>query len=516
MREVKSLDSRQQTADSRCNRLICEIIIFVASLCFLLLFSSSTRPGSPDPIAGDQAMFMTIGKYWAKGVLPYVGLWDSKGPIIFFINALGYLIFGSKTGIFIIQLICLTVSLVLAFKILRLKLSSKLSMIFTMLTLLFLSLVHAVDSVEEYTLPLLMLSFYCILKWLILLEQTKKVKFFPKYGFVLGLTFSFCLLTRVTDAVGICAVVLVIAIYLVYNRLWLNLVQNAIAALAGIALLLFPFIIYFSLYGALFDFFYGTILYNLSYAGNASFNSNLSLEIIIGYSPSCLLLFVGIFNIFKKRYIKSALYLLVGLLTLLVLIKSYHYLHYGMIAIPYIPIVICEVYENIRKDGRIPFVNVKKRTICICFVAVLAIVSFGLAAKETFLGYQYEHFLRYPHGDQIDPIDVELELCEKNIPKEEKNSFVAYNCKDGIYLYLDICPYYRFFTMQDWAAQNDTTLTDSIKETYYEGDCKWILTQTYGDQDIGIQEVLDSKYDLMEESDVPSTEISIKLYRISE
>ena len=98
MREVKSLDSRQQTADSRCNRLICEIIIFVASLCFLLLFSSSTRPGSPDPIAGDQAMFMTIGKYWAKGVLPYVGLWDSKGPIIFFINALGYLIFGSKTG----------------------------------------------------------------------------------------------------------------------------------------------------------------------------------------------------------------------------------------------------------------------------------------------------------------------------------------------------------------------------------------------------------------------------------
>lgn len=70
--------------------------------------------------------------------------------------------------------------------------------------------------------------------------------------------------------------------------------------------------------------------------------------------------------------------------------------------------------------------------------------------------------------------------------------------------------------MQDWAAQNDTTLTDLIKETYYEGDCKWILTQTYGDQDIGIQEVLDSKYDLMEESDVPSTEISIKLYRISE
>lgn len=128
----------------------------------------------------------------------------------------------------------------------------------------------------------------------------------------------------------------------------------------------------------------------------------------------------------------------------------------------------------------------------------------------------------------INPIeDLKLISSYKKLLKTEKpdkvitytikcNIYGAWACKSqNIPCYCNITGLGSAF-YNDWAAQNDTTLTDLIKETYYEGDCKWILTQTYGDQDIGIQEVLDSKYDLMEESDVPSTEISIKLYRISE
>lgn len=34
----------------------------------------------------DQSMFSIIGEGWSQGRLPYVDLWDSKGPIIFFVN----------------------------------------------------------------------------------------------------------------------------------------------------------------------------------------------------------------------------------------------------------------------------------------------------------------------------------------------------------------------------------------------------------------------------------------------
>ena len=37
----------------------------------------------------DQSMFSIIGEGWSQGCLPYVDLWDSKGPIIFFVNMLG-------------------------------------------------------------------------------------------------------------------------------------------------------------------------------------------------------------------------------------------------------------------------------------------------------------------------------------------------------------------------------------------------------------------------------------------
>lgn len=49
----------------------------------MLCLSTSTSPLYNIPYAGDTAMFQTIGKYWAEGSLPYVDLWDSKGPLIF-------------------------------------------------------------------------------------------------------------------------------------------------------------------------------------------------------------------------------------------------------------------------------------------------------------------------------------------------------------------------------------------------------------------------------------------------
>ena len=68
----------------------------------------------------DSNTFPVIGKYWDDGEsLPYRDLWDLKGPVIFFVNALGYWLAGGKVGVFFIQFVSLSLSSIVALRMLR-------------------------------------------------------------------------------------------------------------------------------------------------------------------------------------------------------------------------------------------------------------------------------------------------------------------------------------------------------------------------------------------------------------
>lgn len=86
----------------------------------LTFFSSSTSWLFGNTQTFDSNMFQLMGKHWASGeALPYRDLWDLKGPIIFFVNALGYWLAGSKVGVFAIQLLSLSLSSIIALRMLR-------------------------------------------------------------------------------------------------------------------------------------------------------------------------------------------------------------------------------------------------------------------------------------------------------------------------------------------------------------------------------------------------------------
>lgn len=72
------------------------------SFCFLLLFSYSTSPVYSISWGHDSAVFQIIGKGWLDGYIPYRDLFDHKGPLLFLINAVGYMV-GGKNGLFVLQ-----------------------------------------------------------------------------------------------------------------------------------------------------------------------------------------------------------------------------------------------------------------------------------------------------------------------------------------------------------------------------------------------------------------------------
>lgn len=465
-------------------------VIYVAAILFLLLNSFATSPLFGAAYSGDAAMFLTIGKYWAKGTLPYVGLWDSKGPIIFGINALGYLLLDSKYGVFLIQILCLLVATTIIFKIFQKKGNRIIALCGTCVVLWIMLTDYAGDGTEEFALPLLCASFYLMYDWTLQKVEKGKSQHAPAAAFLYGSVFSFCFLTRLTNAVGVCAGVLVITITLLLNKEYKNLIKNAVAFLLGVAIVILPFVIYFQSKGILYDAFYGTFLYNLDYAGKSDMGlSTMSFgymcQMIAGYSGAIFLMVTGLIEILfiKERRTSGAMWAAIGAVTTAWLFRSYGFLHYGLIALPYFPIAMTELWS---------LKPAKRELKAVCKILVCGFVFLGiLGSVKTFRGQSWEHSV-LRNREQYENQQPDEKILAA-IPEEDKGSFVAYNTASDIYLRTEIKPCYPFFTMQDWAASQSESLTKMVINTYKNGSAKWILVS--GDpKETLIYETLESRY----------------------
>ena len=81
------------------------LILLSLTICILYFFSVSSSPKVPE-IAnywGEDGSFYTLcGKVWAEGGIPYVDIFEQKGPIIFLIYKIGYIL-SPVWGLFAIQ-----------------------------------------------------------------------------------------------------------------------------------------------------------------------------------------------------------------------------------------------------------------------------------------------------------------------------------------------------------------------------------------------------------------------------
>ena len=99
----------------------------------LLCFSYSTSP-LYQYMGFDSAIFKTIGLGILQGKLPYTDLFDHKGPVIFYIDALGQWLIPGKAGIFLLQILSLSLALYFIFRTVSLFVSSKTAFISVLMT----------------------------------------------------------------------------------------------------------------------------------------------------------------------------------------------------------------------------------------------------------------------------------------------------------------------------------------------------------------------------------------------
>ena len=453
-------------------RILYPALFLLSAFAGTLFFSVSTSPLTAE-YGWDSAMFQTIGKYWAEGYVPYVSLFDHKGPIIFFINAVGYAISGRK-GVFILQVLFLTASEYMAYLLLSRRFGGFASCLAALVMPVILAASWTEGNfTEEYILPLLMASYYLMYKWCGGIGRGE-YEHSPRAAFVYGLTFAFALLTRVTNALGVCAGVAFISVLLMVKGSWRNLLGNAAGFILGAAAITVPFCIYFSAHGALGEMWYGTLLFNLDYSASSGMDLPYSIPnlhaalyvamtliriVLPGWCLAGAALYALVFG--KGSRLSSVFWLFIALANTLFIYTLNSYPHYRIVLIPFFYLALCEL----RGTQSSPSLRRAGNVLAVCMSVLLLYSCILMRRSENF-----------PHTAKNEYYEDGYSEILALIPDDGRDSFIAFDCPRRLYLDTGLRPSFRFFTLQQWMSSNSPGFAAKLHDEFDESRIEWVLT----------------------------------------
>ncbi len=188
----------------------------------------------------DSACFFEAGKAWMEGMVPYVDFADSKGPLLWLIYGVGYLISPtSYVGVFWLSVFAYSLTFIFVWRTARLFVGWRESVfvLCAMPAFLFFSMFHNEIRAEDFCMPWLCIGIYCTCR--VLLSSTEKT--IRKCAFVLGASMSCCLLIKWNIFLLMGGMALVILTASLRRKSWGGIVFG----LLGIVVVCLPFIVYF-------------------------------------------------------------------------------------------------------------------------------------------------------------------------------------------------------------------------------------------------------------------------------
>lgn len=436
----------------------------------------------------DSTIYQIIGKGWLEGKIPYVDLWDQKGPLLYFINAFGYWLTGDKLGLFIIEICIYAYFFYLLYAFYRRSCSRKMTVLLFCLTVFHLSqLVAGGNTIEQYILPLLMLAYMYIWEWSAHANSKDFVYHSPAYAFLYGVILSASLLTRLTNAIGVCLAFGLILCYLLKKKEWRGVGYNFLTFLLGFYVLTIPFYAYFYAHDGLYEWFYATILFNMDYLGQSSITEWSVYELV-----SKLLAYIGTYGLVvisallclidRKQVWFHGFWLIVSSLTLLFFLRTVMFEHYAIIAVPYFAIMLLEFKKLYELYRQIPFIN--KSMQCMASLFVLLMVA----------NFSYQLYQSYIRGKAINPL---LAIYQKEIVQNldiDTSNLIGYGVHPSIYLHFGVTPVCRFFALQESYSKASSSLRPKVVASFEDAKPSFVLLRTTGTSNILIEKLLFEYY----------------------
>lgn len=473
------------------------IICFVIGIFFVCAFSYSTSILYPWYWGNDSAHFLTVGKAWTLGKIPYRDMFDHKGPLIYFIDMIGYIIGrGDKAGVSIIQAIFMCFTLGGIYQISQIAKKSNLYGFIAVIVSLIAMKVNYVEgnSVEEYCLPFLIWSIYGLLQWYMGERKEHNCKWTILYGITTGV----CMMTRVTNVVTICGGVFVICIVLIKQKYFKNLCYNSISFIVGVLIVVFPFVIYFSINGALKDMVYDVLLFNIDYSKGCppwikGADGNAIIQFLKDYFVYYIIFLLVFLRGIHRDYTLAMAYLVTGVVETYLFMNGYAWGQYPLICLVQVVLLLNEI---------IGLMEVKDPVVKIIVFFILFILCTFLysSVSENCVDAKNIYNTSHNHNER------EWERLIAEIPDKDLTQFVVYGGNEfkELYLLSDTMPCYKYYVIQEWISSFTDVVKNDVHDTYMKGNAKWILTDS--DTTV-IDDVLKNRYSLYDKTD------NFKLYK---
>lgn len=445
----------------------------------------------------DPNCFFTVGKSMVNGIVPYRDLFEQKGPLLYFMHGLAWFIsHDSFFGVYILESICAFFFLFGTYKTLRIYCDKKVIYLIPVLAAIcYTSLPFKDgDSAEELSLPFII---YCL--YIFIRSRKNNEKITRNEALTIGVL-SGCVFWIKFSLVGIyIGWYLVYAISCVLKKQIKELAWTTLYIAAGVMISTVPYLIYFGVNHALYDWYEVYIYDNIFLYSEES--SSVLMNILSGTGHFaeknktvfnfCL---AGILLSFMERKEKNMWYYPSMMIFMLVLVYmgGRHYRYYSFVMDVFSVCGLICIYKLFLKDVFDKYEHLlSKNAVLFSTVIVTVLVSFYLTPNRYLFGVKREEVPQY-HFAQI-------------IRQDKDATLLNYDFLDGgFYTTSGIFPNCKAFCR----LNVDLDEMFELQERYVrEGLCTYIVSKG---------EIETDKYRLIEKMTFPynDTEQTFYLYRL--
>lgn len=237
------------------------VFLTVFSFFIMLIFSKS----SPLYFINDWVdanAFFSVGKGIIHGQVPYKDLFEQKGILLYFIHAIGYKLSSTSFfGIYLLESISFTVSMILFFKICNYYFSERIAYVIVCLSPLILlnkDYFRAGDSAEEFVFPFVLGLLYLIIS----ISNTGE-RITGKQYLIQGLLMGCVFWIKYTLISPWIAFFIFFGIFYLVKKDYQQLLKAVICSLFGFLLISIPIILYFLINHALHEMYFVYFKFNM-------------------------------------------------------------------------------------------------------------------------------------------------------------------------------------------------------------------------------------------------------------
>ena len=291
---------------------------------------SSTLTHSTECGDLDSYCYRYMGMVIAKGAVPYRDAFDNKGPLIYVLNCIGYLI-NRKFGVFLVEYVFMTLFLFVQYSIARRFVDVKRSVIYTIAANGPMGAFFLGNMTEEYALLFLSMGLLVYIDYF-LFDKREWYRIF-----ICGLSCGAVMMLR-PNMIAVWIVFCFYAVFIDIRNKKGFPVKTALLFLLGIFAVVIPFIIWLGAYGAIGDFWNAYIMTNISYSTESNSAANIfgSFMSYLLASLSEIYIILLLVCVLKKERIGFnvvyLIYMIANILTISLSGKGFE--HYGMITLP--------------------------------------------------------------------------------------------------------------------------------------------------------------------------------------